>query len=227
MMGDAADRATRLAYKKLTRKLGKHPSKLDVVAFTQSLGDWTSVDDCERLVANFQRDHGSYARGSGIAKPWRECFHAVRFARAVNAEDIKIGADPPDFEFRVAGHCLQVELVVARDVDDMTSKQFLQAANFIGPKKTDAELVGENVLSERWESLPNRIAKQVEAKSGKGYPNSFVLAVAASSWWWADEQEWMESAIRKFCRPYFQSFAGIWVLAGSHFISLMDANHAG
>lgn len=202
------------------------PSKSDIDAFNREFSDWISVDKCGELVTDFQRTHGNFARGIRGGKLWKECFHAVRFARAAHAECLRIGADPPDFEFCVAGNCIQVELVVARDTDDMTSKQFLQAANFIGPKRIHVEPVSENALNESWESLPDRIAEQVKAKSSKGYPTSFVLAVAASSWWWTDEQEKMERAIRKTCQPFFTSFAGIWVLAGSHFISLMDAPSA-
>ena len=50
--------------------------------------------------------------------------------------------------------------VVARDVDDQTSQQFVQAANFIGPR--NVELIGENALIDSWESLPTRIAEQLE-----------------------------------------------------------------
>jgi hypothetical protein len=198
------------------------PSKSDIATFNRELSDWISVDKCEGLVTDFQLAHGNFARGLRGGKLWKECFHAVRFARAAHAKSLRIGSDPPDFEFRTAGGCIPVELVVARDIDDSTSQQFLQRTNFIGPTRPSVELVGDIALKKSWEGLPNRIAQRVDAKSKKGYPSSFVLAVAASTWWWTDEQSAMERAIKQSCQPFSQSFADIWILAGSHFISLKD-----
>ena len=172
------------------------PSQDDVAEFKQSLTEWISVDNCKQLVDDFMRNHGSYARGLRVGKLWRECFYAVRFARATKANFLRIGSDPPDFEFSTSGGCLEVELVVARDIGDMTSSQFVQSAKFIGPKRTTVEVEGDIALNDSWKSLPERIAKQVEAKSKKGYPASFVLAVAAASYWWDSEEKQMEKAIR-------------------------------
>lgn len=196
----------------------KRPSRSDAKAFAQAISDWTGLDEFRQVLDEFVQRHGGYARGDRNGKLWREAYHCVRFAEAVDATMVRTGDDPPDFEFLINGDITLVELVVVRDTADMTCEDFIDQASFIGPRPI--EHIGQVDLQSSWDDLPVRIGREVAKKAAKPYPRSYNLAVAATSWWWEDDGVDMQQAIVNACKPYLSQFCSIWVLAGSHFIRI-------
>lgn len=145
---------------------------------------------------------------------FKDAWIAARCAQQVGADEVRLGADPPDFELvlgKQVFHCEAVEVLAPgrRRGDELKADRLKPASERLRPAHVPQEewLTSDEALAE--------LRRQIHRKAEKGYPASMVLAVYLNLGFVAGAaalHEGMPTALASA----LAAFSEVWVLNGSN-----------
>lgn len=185
----------------------------------QRLSSWSDLNSFEDLVEGYGERHGFHASGQGAMQPWREAWIGLRFGRKLNADKIKLGADPPDFELSLGGRVRVFELAEIHPTSRRLGDEYNRLASIVengGRLQPEPFDIGQEILE-----ACNQLTEVVRKKAGKSYAPEIELALSINAW--VHSQEDWDLLFRHLgpaLREGLAAFARIEVLFGERLLSL-------
>jgi hypothetical protein len=160
---------------------GQRATKAELAEWRAKLRHWVPPDRFAELLAQMRARHEDHLIDQA-GSPFREAFMADICAREWTADQVRLGADPPDFELSFAGRveqyeCVEVQAPGRRRGDELKADRLKSEAQraAIVHVKEDEWIAADSALAE--------VSARVAAKAAIPYAAGTNLVVYLNVPW--------------------------------------------